>query len=118
MNRFGTFKERYTFEERKEEASRIKEKYPDRIPVIVEKSPGSNIPDIDKNKFLVPSDLTVGQFIYVIRKRIKISHDKAIFIFINNLIPSTSHQMSAIYDNHKEPCGYLYVIYNTESTFG
>ena len=118
MSRFGNFKERYTFEERKEEAARIKEKYPDRIPVIVEKSNGAEIPDIDKNKFLVPSDLTVGQFIYVIRKRIKINHDKAIFIFVNNLIPSTNQPMSAVYDAHKDPCGYLYITYNTESTFG
>ena len=37
-----------SLEERKNESIRIKGKYPDRIPVIVEKSPGSNIPDIDK----------------------------------------------------------------------
>ena len=35
---------------RKAEALRIKEKYPDRVPVIVEKARKSDIPDIDKNK--------------------------------------------------------------------
>jgi hypothetical protein len=31
----------------------------------------------------------VGQFVYVIRKRIKLSPEKAIFIFINNILPPT-----------------------------
>merc|ERR1711938_123213 len=44
-------------------------KHPDRIPVIVEKRPrDATLPLIDKKKFLVPADLTVGQFVYVIRK--------------------------------------------------
>ena len=35
----------------------------------------------------MPSDLTVGQFVYVIRKRIKLSPERAIFIFIDNKLP-------------------------------
>ena len=76
-------------EKRQAEAQRIRSKYPDRIPVICEKADRSDIPDIDKKKYLVPSDLTVGQFVYVIRKRIKLSPEKAIFIFINNVLPPT-----------------------------
>jgi len=37
----------------------------------------------------VPADLTVGQFVYVIRKRIKLAPEKAIFVFINNFLPPT-----------------------------
>ena len=33
--------------------------------------------------------LQVGQFVYVIRKRIKLSPEKAIFIFVNNVLPPT-----------------------------
>lgn len=40
-------------------------------------------------RYLVPSDLTVGQFVYVIRKRIKLSPEKAIFIFVRNVLPPT-----------------------------
>ena len=39
-----------TVERRKSESTRIREKYPDRIPVIVEKVEKSDIPDIDKKK--------------------------------------------------------------------
>ena len=37
-------------EKRKQEAGRIRDKYPDRIPVIVEKADKSDIVDIDKKK--------------------------------------------------------------------
>jgi GABA(A) receptor-associated protein len=36
----------------------------------------SDIATIDKKKYLVPADLTVGQFVYVIRKRIKLRQRK------------------------------------------
>ena len=64
-------------------------RYPDRIPVICEKDPRSDIPAVDKRKYLIPVNLTVGQFIYVIRKRIKLPPERAIFIFVNNVIPPT-----------------------------
>merc|ERR1711939_661462 len=102
----------------KQEAGRIREKYPDRIPVIVEKADKSDIVDIDKKKYLVPSDLTVGQFVYVIRKRIKLSPEKAIFIFVNNVLPPTAALMSSIYEDHKDDDGFLYVTYSGENTFG
>ena len=43
----------------KQKIKRMKLKYPNRIPVVVNKSKNSNAPDIDKNKYLVPSDLTL-----------------------------------------------------------
>ena len=57
--------------------------------VICEKADKTSIPDIDKKKYLVPADLTVGQFVYVIRKRIELPPEKAIFIFVNNQMPPT-----------------------------
>lgn len=76
-----------TAEKRKSEAERIRAKYPDRVPVICEKADRSDIPDIDKKKYLVPADLTVGQFHYVIRKRIQLAPEKALFLFCSNTIP-------------------------------
>jgi len=112
------FKDQHPFEKRKVEAERIRRKYPDRIPVIAEKAEKSDIPDIDKKKYLVPADLTVGQFVYVIRKRIKLQPEKAIFIFVNNTIPPTGALMSQIYKEQKDHDGFLYVTYSGESTFG
>ena len=68
---------------------------------------------------MVPADLTVGQFVYVIRKRIKLSPEKAIFIFVsNNVLPPTASLMSAVYEEHKDDDGFLYITYSGENTFG
>ncbi|KAE9235527.1 hypothetical protein PF002_g11518 [Phytophthora fragariae] len=106
----GSFKKEHPFEKRQAEAQRIRFKYSDRIPI--------DIPDIDKKKYLVPADLTVGQFVYVIRKRINVSPEKAIFIFINNVLPPTVALMSNIYKEQKDSDGFLYVTYSGENTFG
>ncbi|KAG6849588.1 hypothetical protein H0H93_007173 [Arthromyces matolae] len=108
----------YSLEKRKAEAERIRQKYPDRIPVICEKADRTDIPTIDKKKYLVPSDLTVGQFVYVIRKRIKLAPEKAIFIFVDEVLPPTAALMSAIYEEHKDEDNFLYVSYSGENTFG
>merc|ERR1711959_536910 len=71
-------------------------------PVICEKDLRSDIPPVDKRKYLIPMDLTVGQFVYVIRKRISIPSDKAIFIFVNNTLPPTAALMSAVYEQHRD----------------
>merc|ERR1712063_182140 len=69
------YKEEHPFEKRRAEGEKIRRKYPDRVPVIVEKSPKARIGDLDKKKYLVPSDLTVGQFYFLIRKRISLRPD-------------------------------------------
>ena len=115
-----TFKSSHTFIERFNETIRILEKYPDRIPLICEKAKNasSNCPNIDKNKYLVPNDLTVSHFIYVIRKRLKLPPEKAIFIFINGSMPSGSTLLYHLYDIYKDKDGFLYVTYTFENTFG
>jgi GABA(A) receptor-associated protein len=88
------------------------------VPVICEKADRSDIPDIDKKKYLVPADLTVGQFHYVIRKRIKLAPEKALFLFCNNSIPPNAALMSTVYEENKDEDGFLYIQYSGESTFG
>lgn len=112
------FKTKHSFDNRCKESKNIITKYPDRVPVIVEKQETSDVVDIDKNKFLVPCDLSVGQFVYVIRKRMKMPPEKAIFIFVDNHIPMQSSLMSSIYDQSKDKDGFLYIKYAGENTFG
>ena len=113
------FKDKFDLKQRQEESSRVKRKYPNRIPVIVERAPQCNeIAKIDKTKYLVPGDLTVGQFIYVIRKRIKLNPEQALFIFINDTMPTISENLSLVYRNHEDEDGFLYITYSGENTFG
>jgi GABA(A) receptor-associated protein len=99
------FKDTNTFEKRCEESGRIRKKYPTRIPVIVEKD-------------LVPQDLSVGEFMFVIRKRIKLSPDKSIYLFIDGSLQNTAATIGKIYEEHMDKDGFLYILYYGESTFG
>lgn len=112
------FKVENEFEDRKAESTKIRNKYPDRIPVIVQKAPRSNVPSIDKNKFLVPNDISVAQLMWIIRKRIQLAPEKAIFLFVGKVLPQSSASMSAIYEDHADEDGFLYIMYSGESTFG
>ncbi len=114
-----SYKDKIPLQNRKLEAERMLNKYRDRIPVIVEKHLKSHgAPDIHKNKYLVPHDITFGQFLYIIRKRIKLGEEQALYAFINNRMPVTSDLMISIYQNNVSEDGMLYVNYSIENTFG
>jgi GABA(A) receptor-associated protein len=114
------FKSDHTFNNRQMESLRMLNKYSDRVPVICQRHPraGKDCPHIDKIKYLVPIDLTLGQFVYVIRKRMHITADKALFLFVDGNIPSISCLMSQIYREYQDEDGFLYIHYSTENTFG
>lgn len=103
----------------REEAERILNKYSDRVPVVVTLAKTNNdAPLLDKNKYLVPRDLTVGQFQYVIRKRLRLSPEKALFLFVKNCVPPTSQLIETIYEENKSDNLFLYITYSLENVFG
>lgn len=108
-----------TLEQRKAEYDMMKRKYPSRTCIFLEKAPNSKLPEIDKNKFLVPNDLTVGQMLHVIRKRLSIDAAKSIFLFTErNTVPMTVQSIGDLYKQHANEDGFLYMTYNIEDTFG
>lgn len=109
------FKDKYSLEERKKESLKILRKYQRRIPIIVKLGPNMVL---DKYKYIVPKELTIGQFIYVLRKRMKLPPEKAMFIFINGTLPLTSAFIESIYNKHMEEDGFLYFHLCGENTFG
>jgi GABA(A) receptor-associated protein len=115
------FIDKFTFFERNTESSKIIKRYPDRIPVICEKNRHDNsCPEIDKHKYLVPYNLTIGQFIFVIRKRIRLPASSALFLFIGEeaiLLPISS-EMEDVYHRYKNKDGFLYILYSRENVFG
>jgi GABA(A) receptor-associated protein len=113
-----SFKTQHSLEDRKTESARILEKYPERIPVICERLEKSKMEIIDKKKYLVPSDLNVGQFVYVLRKRVKLPAEQAIYLFVNGKLPPTHQLINQIYDQDKDEDGFLYMNYSGENTFG
>jgi len=113
------FKKNNPFDKRFEEANRIRTKYPNRIPVICQRL-STNIPKSNKKKYLVPGDLTLGQFLYVIRRRIMLSSEMGIYLFVgeNNSLLNNTSIINDIYDRYHDKDGFLYINYSGENTFG
>ena len=96
--------------ERKIDVQKIFNKYPDKIPIFVQKEKSCyDLPDTMTQKYLVPRELTLGQFLYTIRKRIMLHHH----------ILNTEIIMIEIYEKHHNKYdNMLYALCSTESTFG
>ena len=115
----NSFKNIHTLDERKNESEKIRNKYENRIPVIVTKDPKSSLKYMDKNKFLAPNDLSLGQFLYVIRKRLELNEAETLYVFVNEtILAPTSQSMSQLYNSYKDEDGFLYLMYCSENVFG
>lgn len=113
------YKQKYTFEQRLVESNRILTKHVDRIPVILSKLAGSNVPEIEKRRYLIPSQYNVAQLIHIIRTRLNISEEKGIFIFVNGVVmPNPNEKMYELYSKEKDKDQFLYITYSLENTFG
>uniref|UniRef100_A0A8C4R3S0 GABA(A) receptor-associated protein b n=1 Tax=Eptatretus burgeri TaxID=7764 RepID=A0A8C4R3S0_EPTBU len=106
------YKEEHPFEKRRSEGEKIRKKYPDRVPVVA-KHENKLINDIDKYKKKL-----IGQFYFLIRKRIHLRAEDALFFFVNNVIPPTSATMGQLYQEHHEEDFFLYIAYSDESVYG
>jgi GABA(A) receptor-associated protein len=111
------YKEEVSFDDRSKESTTMLQRFPDRIPIIVERR-CEQVPRIDKRKYMAPSSLTMGQFAYVIRKRLKLKSSDAIFLFLNKKLMTQASSLESVYAREKDEDGFLYVIYDFENSFG
>lgn len=79
---------------------------------------GRDTPRVDKEKFLVPFDLTISHLAFVVRKRLRMDSSTALFLLVNGNLPTSSSTMATLYDSHASEDGFLYIVYTTENTFG
>ena len=94
----------------------IKKIYPDRIPIVFENHGRLKM---DKTKYLVPNNITIGELLMVVRKQIHLSKYQALFLFVDKgtcLMGSDTIEM--VYEKHKDSSGLLYIRYDVENTFG
>ena len=113
------YRQRVSLQDRKITAERIMSQHRDRVPVVVECSDQLQMEHpLKKNKFAVPYDLTLAQFMFVIRKHMKLEPEYAIFAFINNRLHPTSSPIGTIYAQEKADDDFMYIDIFQESTFG
>lgn len=95
---------------------KVAEKYPDRIPIIVHCQSGLSLLN---NRFLVPKNMKVSQFLYILRGKLddeEVTNETALFIFINNQIPTAAATWETIANEQKQK--YLNVTLCKENVFG
>jgi len=114
------FKRKHKVGERIKVCGDVRIKYPTRVPIICEPGRHASALALDKCKYLVPETLTMGQFSYIIRKRMKrLESHKALYLTCNGVLPCINETAGDIYRRaaDKED-GLLYITYSLESTFG
>ncbi len=93
-------------------------KYPNHIPIVVRCDKHLKL---TKYKYLVASDISVGQFLIIVRKRLenKVDAQTGLYLFINNVLHTGSSLMYTVYQEHKDTnTGMLFVTLCKENTFG
>ena len=116
-NSYKSLSEEFTLEQRKQDADKVMKKYPERIPVIVEPLT-KDIIEIDKKKYIVSKDMTFGQLIFIVRKRMNVDSSIALFFTVNSNLITGSSDLGTIYEENKNEDNFLYIKYTTENTFG
>ena len=114
------YKTDHSLEERQNESSRILREYPNRMPIICEKAPNSDLPIIKKTKYLVPSDMTVHQFHFLIRRNLDLNEASALYLITPKGVTLTGDKtIMEVYNNNKDKQdNFLYIYYASELTWG
>ena len=122
MSKKVTFKYKldHPLEERQNESSRILREYPNRMPIICEKAPNSDLPTIKKTKYLVPSDMTVAQFHFLIRRNLDLNEASALYLITPKGLTLTGDKtIMEVYNINKDKQdNFLYLYYVSELTWG
>ena len=111
------FKKTYDFNTRYNQCSNIIQKYPNRIPIILEHKPSSrSYTQHNTKKYLVPKHVTIGQFVYIIKKKLDMrTDDESLFFSIHDTLPEITATLHEIYEQYKDNDGYLYILYFNEN---
>lgn len=100
------------------ELDQLRTRYPHAVFVHVELARNADLPPLTKQKYVVPKTFTLGQFLFVLRRQLKLPSEKALFVFVDNTLPTSSQTMAELYAAHKSADGCLRITCTSESVFG
>ena len=120
------FKERVSFEDRKQFAIQLRQKKPNFVPLVVESDSTTNAIMLKKDRFFIPEESKVSDFVKVLLDKYNEKDENIAISSIcvkiqttNKAIqPSNEETIGSLYSNYKEEDGYLYFVVYKESVFG
>ena len=108
-----------TLEERQNESNIMLKHYPGRCCIYIEKSNTcKNLDDLTKKKFLVPNTLTCDQLMYLIRSKLILKKEEALFFFIGKKMMTGRIPMGDLHKKYSADDNFLYIKYASENCFG
>ncbi len=121
----SNFREQNSLEKRLALSKLIRDKHPDRVPVLLtiaksnSHSKNQLLPQPKNEKILVPTDYTIGKMMFQIRSQLNLRPDTALFLFVGKgILPPTGALVGTIYDRFKDEDQFLYITVASEATFG
>lgn len=118
-NQTSLFKLQHTLDIRCEHYKKITEKYPDRIPIIMEKSElCKNLENLKNPQLLANKNAPICDIIRYIRNNLKVTPTQSIYVMIGNYGPGLGETIEEIHAKYKDRDGFLYIVYLTQNTFG
>lgn len=107
------YMEKYSLEEREKLYARMTKQYPGYVFVILEKLPSANLPVLERNKFAIWDQYSVGHFHHSVRQEMQLRPDVPMFFFCPDRIPigSDSTRMCELHKRLAAEDGHIYMIY-------
>lgn len=87
----------------------------DVVPIIVS---SNDFPDIHQKKYFARKDLSVAAFIFILRKKLTIAPEAAIYLSANGSMITSGDLLITVFERYKSPAGILYVDCHVENVFG
>ncbi len=97
-------------------------KHPNRVPIIIS---STSFKEHGQHRFIVPNNITICEFMKILRNKVSLKPEDAIFIFVNDkslknnaiMVPSSA-SVESIYNQYKDQNLILNLIYEKEAVFG
>ena len=124
------FRKRFKFEERKEITNKILSKYDEKCPIYLSFDSQLNLKSLKNyNRYIVTSNLTLSQFLLIVKKKINIDATESLTLFIeiydknnsnmkDSIIAPLSSSINSVYNINKNDDGFLYMRLIKENVFG
>ena len=126
----SSYKNSVSFNVRREATKNILNKYPDKCPIYLtfdnklklKQRAGTNF-----NKYIINNNLTMGQYMAVLKKRVEMGDKMGLTLFINiykndkltnTILPTLTMSVEQAYNDYKDEDGFLYMTFVAENTFG